>query len=427
MQYKVRTLRVQKLRNVIDVSFDFDEHLVKISWENWAGKSTIVDAIFLAIKGKTYLGRGREASNLITKWQDESKIEVTLESNEKKLTITRKIDEKGKVTLDIVSSDWGKLYQADLDVLLSEFTIDPLEFTRKSSKEQYEIVKELSWVDTTEVDAQIQEQEKKTQEVRAIHRAKQWAVKDFWPRENVETMSASEILDESTKYHNHLTHINGLENKVESCEKRLESIDDDIAEYEEKIRQLKEEKKQTNQEYMDAQGKLAEVDMSKEETQAQISELKERQANIEENNKKAEEYKMYVRLLDERKQSEDTLKENEKALDDLRDTRKQLIEWANMPIEWLAFDEKEGVLIDWLPLDQLSSAQQLVLACRIATTQNPNMKVIYIKDGSLLDSNSMELITKLANDEDYQIFVERVGEEADSIIMRDWDALSGNQ
>lgn len=91
MQYKVSHISIKKLRNVLDVSFEFDDHLVKISGENGAGKSTIVDAIFLAIQGKTYIGRGRATENLITKNHDKAEIEVTLTATGKSLKIIRSI------------------------------------------------------------------------------------------------------------------------------------------------------------------------------------------------------------------------------------------------------------------------------------------------------------------------------------------------
>ena len=59
----------------------------------------------------------------------------------------------------------------------------------------------------------------------------------------------------------------------------------------------------------------------------------------------------------------------------------------------------------------LSSAEQIVLACRIATVRNPLLKVVYIKDASLLDEDSMKYLQQIAEEYDYQIFAERVGEE----------------
>jgi hypothetical protein len=45
------------------------------------------------------------------------------------------------------------------------------------------------------------------------------------------------------------------------------------------------------------------------------------------------------------------------------------------------------------------------------------LKVIYIKDGSLLDEEKFDQLEKFAKDGDYQFFVEVVGEQVDTIIM----------
>lgn len=102
---KVKELKISHLRNVIQAEFSFDENLVKISGKNGAGKSTVIDGIFLAILGKTYIGKGRSVENLISQGEKKTEIEVILEGNGKKLKIERKITESGNTGLDIWSSD----------------------------------------------------------------------------------------------------------------------------------------------------------------------------------------------------------------------------------------------------------------------------------------------------------------------------------
>jgi hypothetical protein len=44
------------------------------------------------------------------------------------------------------------LLQKDLDAMLSDFTIDPLAFTRLKNKEQVEFVKKIAGINTTALD-----------------------------------------------------------------------------------------------------------------------------------------------------------------------------------------------------------------------------------------------------------------------------------
>lgn len=419
MQYKVQHISIKKLRNVLDVSFEFDDHLVKISWENGAGKSTIVDAIFLAIVGKTYIGRGRSAENLITKNQDKAEIECTLSSSGRTLKIFRTITSTGDVKLDIVSSDGSKLLQKDLDELLSEFTIDPLEFTRKSKKEQYEIVKQISGVDTSAIDAEIQAQELKTQWVRAVAKTKAEALKDHGYREKVEAIDFVDLASKVWDLKNIINNYEQNEKEVITLENNLERYDAEIEELQNKLQAVKARKAEDQEKWMKQKASVSEDVEGYNKAKNELAEIAEKSRQASEINEKAKEYETYARLLSERDNSAKDLKDNEDILESMRDRKKKIIEAGDLPVEGLAFDEVEGVMINGLPIDQLSSAQQLLLACKIATSQNPNMKVIYIKDWSLLDSKSMEEIAEIANKEDYQIFIERVGEEVDSIVMRD--------
>jgi hypothetical protein len=55
-----------------------------------------------------------------------------------------------------------------------------------------------------------------------------------------------------------------------------------------------------------------------------------------------------------------------------------------MPIDGLSL-ESGRVMFNGIPLDQGSSAEQLRVSTAIAMSSNPELRVIRIKDGSLLD------------------------------------------
>lgn len=90
----------------------------------------------------------------------------------------------------------------------------------------------------------------------------------------------------------------------------------------------------------------------------------------------------------------------------------------SIDIKGIDFNERDGVVLEGRPLSTYSTAEQIITACRIATFSNPLLKVISIKDGSLLDETNMKKLREFAAANDYQIFIERVGEEYDSIVLR---------
>jgi hypothetical protein len=53
----------------------------------------------------------------------------------------------------------------------------------------------------------------------------------------------------------------------------------------------------------------------------------------------------------------------------------------------------------------------------MAMALNPKLKVIRIMDGSLLDGENMAVITEMAKDKDFQIWIERVEDGSDMAII----------
>jgi len=51
-----------------------------------------------------------------------------------------------------------------------------------------------------------------------------------------------------------------------------------------------------------------------------------------------------------------------------------------------------------------------------AMKQNPNIRIILIKDGSLLDSESMNQVKKMARENDFQIWIEKVADKKGNAI-----------
>ena len=413
MTYKIKHMHVQNLRNVIDVSFqDLDENLVKISWNNGAGKSTIVDAIFLAILGKTYIGKGRSIENLVTIWQEKSEIEVTLEWSGKKLRITRKITQAGNTSMEVWSSNPDdKLQQKDLDALLSEFTVDPLEFTRKSKKEQYETMKTITWVDTTQIDNEILLQEEKTKIARAQATEYKKSLENMKWVEKVDRVSTEDLAQKQREILEHNQAVNQSEYKITTTKEKVEHLKQELQRIQS---ELKEEEW-----YLETLIQAHEVIGTFIDT----TEIQQKIGNADEINQKASQRERYKELQEVTTAKEVELTKQATILDDLREKRKEMVKKADMPIDWMEFSEADGVIINGILFDQYSSAEQLKFACKIATSTNPALRVIYIKDGSLLDTNSMKEIAQFAETEWYQIFCERVGEEADTIIMRDGKAL----
>lgn len=80
---------------------------------------------------------------------------------------------------------------------------------------------------------------------------------------------------------------------------------------------------------------------------------------------------------------------------------------AKLPVVGIGFGD--GVVTyNGIPFDQSSSAEQLRVSMSIAMAANPKLRVIRIIDGSLLDDDSLSAIAEMAQEGDYQVWIERV-------------------
>jgi len=62
---------------------------------------------------------------------------------------------------------------------------------------------------------------------------------------------------------------------------------------------------------------------------------------------------------------------------------------------------------------------------KIGLAANPKLRVLLIRDGSLLDSENLEVVRKMAEEADAQIWLEKVSEGADcSVIIEDGEVKS---
>ncbi len=89
-----------------------------------------------------------------------------------------------------------------------------------------------------------------------------------------------------------------------------------------------------------------------------------------------------------------------------------------MPVPGLGFSETE-VTLNGIPLSQSSSAEQLRVGLAIAIAANPNMKVMLIRDGSLLDEDSLRLVEESAKAAGAQVWIERVSSTGCTVVIED--------
>ena len=92
---------------------------------------------------------------------------------------------------------------------------------------------------------------------------------------------------------------------------------------------------------------------------------------------------------------------------DLLKKKSDALKSAKFPISGLSFND-DGVLYKDIPFSQCSAAERLKVSLSIAMAMNPKVRVIRITDGSLLDDSNLKVISDMAKEKDFQIWLETI-------------------
>lgn len=410
---KLETNNYQILRAI---SITPEGNIVTIGGKNEQGKTSILDAIWVALAG-------RSAAPPVPIRQGEEECRIRLDLGE--IIITRKFTKKegapnGYTDSVRVENSEGLRYpspQKMLDDLLGAIGFDPFAFTLLKPEKQAEALLQLVPlpVDLEEharFDAS--DYARRTDVNRDAERLK--ARIDGIPLE--EDLPAA--LDRE-KIANDLATAAEANSAIREQERaraiedhRVEEIDYEIGELEKKIAALRTERAGLEERIEQREPLPALVNA--EELRAQLGEADEIQRRRDQQARRAELVAEHAGLVE---QSEGFTR----AMAERKAAREKALASARMPIEGLGFaladNGKPVVTFKGLPFSQASKAAKIRASTAIAMAANPELRVLRILDGSLLDEDSMAILAELAEREDYQLWIEVVGSAGVGIVIED--------
>lgn len=382
--------------------------LVQITGANGSGKSSVLDAIYFALAGKKAIDRQPVR-------QGEEQATVRLDLGE--VVVMRKFTPDGatSVTVEAASGARFPSPQAILDNLFGDLTFDPLEFSRMDSGERSDALRKLVKLpaDTETIDSENARDFERRRDVNrdvAALRPRVAALRAKLPEKNPERVDVARLVAELQKAGEFNTLVERQRTMWANEDRDLERLKDSSAGILAKIAELQRE-----------QRRLETIIEAKEEEKARRT-APERAIDtadlvlaIDAGNLANREADEVARVVSELAGLEARLRDAENvsaqltaAMDTRTAKRREALAAAPMPIDGLSFAEDFRVLYLGLPFEQASSAEQLRVSVAIAMAMNPKLRVLRIKDGSLLDENNLALIAKMAEAGDYQIWIERV-------------------
>lgn len=425
---KIVKLEASNIKKLKAVTITPEGDVVIISGENDSGKTSTIDSIAYALGGKDLI-----ADVPIRKGASKAKVVVDLGE----FKVTRTFSALGGTQLQIEDKS-GQIIgspQTLLDKLCSKIAFDPLAFVKMESKKQLETLRKLVGLDFTALDARRKSAyDERTIANRELASAKARAAEcEVDPETPDEEVSISDLMKQlsETQTFNQSNNrkrqsLRDAKDRVDKIEKEMLAKTEDIRKLEEQITAIKtdmaqlagirEERKREVSMLTDEINQLA--DKSTEDIEKQINEA----GTI---NAKVRDKKTYKKLMAEVEAAQLRSDSLTTQIENLDEEKTRLLSEAKFPLPGLSFDDT-GILLNDVPFTQGSQARQLQAAVAIGIAMNPTVRVILIRDASLLDKKSMEAVAKMAADNDCQFWLEVVdSDDPAAIIIENGEVKEG--
>lgn len=416
---KLISLEAQNIKRLKAVEIAFRDGLMVIGGKNGAGKSSCLDAIAMALGGKDLI-----CDQPLRKGEARGHVTVTLGGPETMYTVTRKFSSKGTTSLVIEAADGSRPTspQALLDGLLGSLAFDPLAFSRMSVKTQAETLRELVGLDTAAVDGEIGAAFAKRTEVGRDVSRLEGSVQSAPHHDGVPAaeVSATAIADELTAAMELAGKKTALMARSEREADAAQKARDAITEKRAAIEKLEAEIATLQEAQIEGAAAADSFKLQAEQIVApDLEEIRGRMKAADQTNAKVRQNAQRKALQSELLAARRTHEALQEELVDLRDKRLKMIEGCKFPVAGLAIDEN-GVLLEGLPFSQASQAEQLRVSVAMGLAMNPKLKLLLIRDGSLLDETNLAAIAEMAENAGAQILMERVSVDAfTSVVIED--------
>lgn len=403
---RILSLEATNVKRLKAVKFNPDPLVNVVAGDNGEGKTSLMDSILYALGGKKAM-----CSQPVRTGEDEAVITLELGDD---FIVTRTIKDNGRDYLTVKTRD-GKTYgspQTMLDRMMSQIAFDPAEWLRESSAKQRAQLLSIAPLGIS-YDDNREQHKRKYDERRDVGRDVKRTKAALDEMGGLESLPEnlrplSEIVDDMNR-------ANEDARKVESADGGIRALETAVQQTEEKLAGFKSEL----DEYRAArEGMPTPADTSV--LQAELATAEEAVALSASHSRLTEMHEDFdgYNAKHERLSSE---------LSGLDADLERALRQADMPVEGLSVSATD-VLMNGLPLNQASQAEQLRVSLAIAAkvqtgdADNPKLRVVRILDGSLLDDKSMNLVREFAEENDCQVWIERIEKRGATIVMEAGEA-----
>jgi hypothetical protein len=446
---RILSLHAENIKKLKVVDITAGPDAMVLTGRNEQGKTSALDAIEYVLAGGKALKytlepirRGEERAtayvHLGEPQYDSNGSEVSCEPN---LKITRKwtSNERSYLTVENADGSVRKAGQGILDSIVGNLTFDPLAFSLLKEKEQLETLLALVRlpIDLNEWRRERQfVYDERTSINRTVQEIEAQIAGIGYPSDtpDVET-SATQVLAEQNeaqavidtnrvKRTALVTLCNNIANNLrdqERCKAEIEKLKNTLITLREDLDGLsvRIDEQEAERDYLSKECEAL-IDPDLTIFQDRIAQVEALNVYVR---AKRESEALMARLGTQRQKSREATKQ----LSALDKQREDALASAEMPVEGLSFDDN-GVTFKGIPFRQCSSEERLRVSVAVGMALNPKLRVMFIRDASLLDNANRDVMCQMAKDNQYQIWMEVVGgKDSPGIVFEEGEVIADNR
>ena len=316
--------------------------------------------------------------------------------------------------------------QGILDELLGSLSFDPLAFARTTAQEQARILRELVGLDVSTLDEERKDAYDCRRELnrQATSVETRLSIMPIFkvPEKELSTDEVSNTMLEIEKkriaHSERFAQLRMAEQKLSEFKRHsveeTKLLEDLYRRIEEKKTFVKELDKEAKEFHTKITKEKKEIDKIKipdaSIVQEQLKIIEDTNAKVRENirRKEIEAEHLQIKTLANLKSLE---------IAKIDEKKQKILSEIEFPIENLSIDDDNIVTYNDIPFDQASTAEQLNISVAIGLALNAKLKILLIRDGNALDTDSLRILAELAAKADAQLWLERVSQTENGMAV----------
>lgn len=423
---KITAVHVKDFKRIHEIKIEpaADSYILVIGGPNANGKTSLLDAITVAIGGKSEV-----PADPVRHGAEQAEIDIRTDTG---LAIKRTIAPDGASKLE-VRDELGamKSPQAVLDKLVAGRFLDPLQFLALKPGDQRAELLRLVDRDGKVIELDHRRSrvfDRRTEIGRDLKKISA-QVDAMVPVDPAQPIDVNVAMQQSRGHGERLRELDGRRYEHDGASRRLglamsqrEAREHELKQAEVSLHAARDAEMRAQRDVDEAALRLpgpediANLTKWRDEADAKIREATAHNATVEK--LRAHEQQRGKLVADRDRLAAEVATRSEE-LEKIDAEKAAILGAAQLPVPGLGV-AADGVTLAGVPLAQASGAERLRVALALAIAANPQLRDVWVRDGALLDEESLTAVAEHARAAGVRVWVERVGvRDPGAIVIQD--------